>query len=169
MKYLEIQDKIKTGDLLLWSEYDWSTWHDIEVQIVRMATRSEYSHAALAVVEDCGNVSVIESVVPYVRKEPLSNLVGTHGFYWVPLNRYVSQEEIDFALSLVGTGEYSKLQAMQAQIATIDIGEDALWSCAEFFMACARKSGIDYGPKATPAALAEKVMQLGFQIYRILP
>lgn len=50
MKYIDVRPKIKTGDLLVWSHGGWSTWHDIQVSLVRMFTQSEFSHVGLAFV-----------------------------------------------------------------------------------------------------------------------
>lgn len=153
MKYADARDHIQSGDVLAWSHYNWASWYDLQVQAVRIATESEYCHAALAWVAG-GRVWCIESVEPVVRVVPLSNLIE-RGFYWLPMRVPMSEAELEFALSKVGNGRYSKLQAVQAQVATLEIGVDDLWECAEFTIACRRLSGVDLGNVATPAAVVK--------------
>ncbi len=75
MKYSELRDTIKTGDLLAWSEGgDWKSWRNIQLNLVRMGTMSDYNHVGVAYVVG-GRVFVVESVVPYVRIYPLSRLL----------------------------------------------------------------------------------------------
>lgn len=151
MNYNEARPLIQSGDLLAWSHYSWATWYDLQVQAVRIATESEYCHVGLALAF-AGRVWVVESVQPTVRLMPLSNLLDG-GAFWLPLNAPMSDAETEFALAKVGKGKYSKLQAIQAQLNAIEVGADDLWSCAEFLIAARRLSGVDLGPKATPAAV----------------
>lgn len=169
MKYADARASIKSGDLLAWSHYDWSSWYDIQVQAVRVATESEYCHAALAWVFG-GRVWCIESVEPVIRLVPLSNLLGEHGFFHVPLNTPMTDAELEFALSKVSIGHYSKLEAIKAQLTTLTDQDDDKWECAKFFNACRRLSGLDLGPKDTPAAVVEKALQQpGASLIRITP
>ena len=151
MKYLDARPLIQSGDVLAWSHYEWSSWYDLQVQAVRLITESEYCHVALALVFG-GRVWAVESVQPVIRLVPLSNLIGL-GFYWLPVNKEVTENELEFALSKVGNGKYSKLQAMQAQLERMTIGNDDLWSCAEFVITARKLSNVDLGNKATPAAV----------------
>lgn len=151
MKYEQVRPQIRSGDVLAWSHYEWATWYDLQVQAVRIGTQSDYCHVGLAWVAG-GRVWVIESVEPVVRLVPLSNLIGK-GFYWLPLNAPMSDVELEFALAKVGNGRYSKLQAVQAQLGVLEVGKDDLWECAELVIAGRRLSGVDLGPKATPAAV----------------
>jgi len=48
MKYSEVRDTIKSGDLLAWSHRGWRTWYDIKIQAVRFFTQSEFSHVGVA-------------------------------------------------------------------------------------------------------------------------
>lgn len=168
MNYAYARLQIRSGDLIAWSHYQWASWYDLQVQAVRVFTESEYSHVALAWVVG-GRVFAIESVEPVIRIVPLSNLLGTEGCYWSPLGLDISDQELEFALSKVGNGAYSKLEAIASQLGTLQIGQDDLWSCAEFFVAARRLSGRDLGPKATPAAVVAKVQEKGYPLYRILP
>lgn len=168
MNYAEARGQIKSGDLLAWSHYNWASWYDLQVQAVRVFTESEFCHVGLAWVVG-GRVLVIESVEPVIRVVPLSNLLGTQGTYWLPLNCDITESELEFALSKVGNGAYSKLEAVEAQLGNLKVGQDDLWSCAEFFTVARRLSGLDLGPKATPAAVVAKAQEKGYALYRILP
>lgn len=151
MLYPDIRPQIQTGDLLAWSHYEWRTIYDWQVQAVRIGTQSEYCHVGLAYVLS-GRVMVLESVTPYVRLIPLSNLLKD-GAYWMPLETPMSDAEEAFAMSLIGRGQYSKLDAIAGQIDSLVIGANDQWQCAEYVIACRRLSGLDLGPKATPAAV----------------
>ena len=72
--YQEVRSSIKSGDLLFWSHRELKSWYDLKVQIVRMVTRSEYSHVGVAWVTG-GRVFALEAVVPLIRIYPLSHYV----------------------------------------------------------------------------------------------
>src|ERR1035437_8655651 len=72
--YLINNTKIKSGDLIAWTHKGWSPLYDIEMQIIRLATRSEYIHVGTAWIAQ-ERVFVIEAVMPCVRIFPLSYLV----------------------------------------------------------------------------------------------
>lgn len=158
MKYAEARTLIQSGDLLAFSHYHLRDWYDLQIQIVRAATQSEYSHVGIAFVMG-GRVWVIESVVPKIRMVPLSNVMEG-GFYWLPLATPISDAELEFACAEIGMGDYSKLEAVQAEIGHLDIGADHLWECAEFVIACRRLSGVNLGDKATPTAVVRAAQAL---------
>src|SRR3990167_457790 len=98
MKYAEVREHLKSGDLLAWSHRGWGSWYDFQIQMVRMFTRSEYCHVGIAwVVSE--RVFVLEAVSTGVRIFPLSRELP---FYWVPL-RSAWEDEVDaWALKQVG-------------------------------------------------------------------
>lgn len=162
MKYSEARDTIKSGDLIFLTHRKWSSWYDIKVQLVRFFTASEYCHAAIAWCIG-GRVFIIESVVPLVRIVPLSTLADD-GFYFAPSKISMSSAEMEFALSKVGTGKYSQIRAVLAQLIGIKIGDGQFLECAEFVIACRRLSGADLGDKATPSAVAQAALISGSAI-----
>ena len=126
MKYADIRPLIRSGDILAWSHREpwYRSWYDFKIALVRMFTRSEYSHTGTAwVVGD--RVLVIEAVTPLVRVFPLSKLLP---FYYLPLKARWSPEALEYALSKVGE-PYSQLQALQAFFKLPS--EDSFWECAE--------------------------------------
>lgn len=166
MNYAEAREQIKSGDLIALTHIAWSSLYDLEVQAVRFGTQSEYAHVCVAWVF-AGRVFVIESVKPVVRIFPLSNLKD-HGFYWVPTNVPMINEELEFGMSQVGFGKYSNIQAVMGQLNTLNIGEDDIWQCSEFTIAMRRHSGLDLGSKATPAAVIKKAQECGYPLNFVL-
>jgi hypothetical protein len=162
MKYSDIRDDIRSGDIIALSHSSWSSYHDLEVQAVRTATQSEYSHICVAWVF-ANRVFVIEAVNPLVRIIPLSNM-KEEGFYWIQSQNEMSNEELEFAMGKVGLEGYSKLQAIAAQFNMLDIGEDRLWECAELVIAMRKLSGWDLGNKATPAACIKEALRQGYSL-----
>lgn len=150
-EYHNYRDSIQSGDLLAWSERGWSSWHDLKVQMVRMFTRSEYSHVGIAWVVS-GRVFVIEAVMPKVRIYPLSKLGS---FYHVPLNMSWSRDVEEFAISTVGE-EYSQLSALKAFFKAVN--RDEVDECASLAIAIANRARINLGTRATPDAVVRKAL-----------
>jgi len=165
MKYSEIRSNIKSGDIIALSHYKWASLYDLQIQAVRVFTESEYCHVGL-VWDIGGRLFVVEAVTPKVRIKPLSHFVKD-GFYWIPLNSDTTSAEVEFALSQVGVGEYSKWQAIKGQLSLLNIGRDNLWQCAEFLIECRKLSNVNLGNKATPAAIVKQLQNQGFPVYFI--
>jgi len=160
MNYSEARPQIKSGDILAWSHTGWKSWHDIKVQAVRMATRSEYSHVAVAWV--VGNrVFALEAVMPCVRIFPLSKLGS---FYWIPTEAKWDELVLENALSKVGE-EYSQVSAIKAFF--IKIEADGSWECAQYVMEVLSKCGIDLGWRATPDSVVLEAQKLDFPMHYI--
>ncbi len=168
MKYSDYRGYIKDGDLIAYSHYSWASFYDLQVQAVRLFTQSEYSHVGI-VIELGGRLFILESVTPVIRMVPLSNTLSKDGFYHIPMHTRVTDEELEFALSKLGNGKYSKLQAIMAQLRKLAIGEDDLWECAEYVIACRRHSGIDLGPVATPAEVVKSALAKGKSLNFVAP
>lgn len=136
MDYKENRKKIKTGDLIAFSGGSWTNWHDIQVNLVRMATRSEYSHVAIAWVV-LERVMLLEAVGAGVRIYPLSNDLPC---YWIPRSHSLNTVALEAAFSIIGQ-KYSKWEAIKSFFGKVKIGEDKLWECAEFVMHIYAKQG----------------------------
>jgi hypothetical protein len=110
LKYVDIRDRIKSGDVIAWSDGGWTNIHDIEVSIVRMFTQSEYSHVGVAYVL-AGRVFIVEAVCPCIRIYPLSKLLP---FYYLrtPDEWWTTNTE-DVLIGRVGA-KYSKMDAIKA-------------------------------------------------------
>lgn len=159
MEYKDIRSQIRSGDVLAWSHTGLKSWHDFKILVVRMATRSEYSHVGTAWVIG-ERVFVIEAVVPTVRIMPLSQLGD---FYWTKTKAPWTMATEDLALSYVGQ-KYSQLQAMISPFH--EPKKDNLWQCSELVKAILASDGITIPYTPTPAnimkALAEKDLDQGY-------
>lgn len=148
MKYTDARPLIKSGDLLAWSHRGWCSWYDLQIQAVRIFTRSEYSHVGIAWVIG-GRVFVLEAVKPLVRIFPLSKLVP---FYWLPFDGSWTADAEESGLAHIGES-YSTLQAVNGFLGTLRPGADTEWQCAEYVDIVMKANGIDLGPVITPSAL----------------
>ena len=153
MKYEDVRSTITSGDVIAFTHMGWSSWSDIESQIVRMATRSEFSHVAIAwvVVE---RIFIIEAVVPEIRIFPLSNFKE---FFILRTHIPMSIEAEEFALSRVGE-RYSKWEAIKGYFGRNK--DDRYWQCAEFVSSVLHKDGIDLPGKDTPTDLVRGTMDV---------
>lgn len=154
MNYATIRPSIRSGDLLAWSHRGIRSWHDLKIALVRMFTKSEYSHVGTAWVVG-ERVLVIEAVIPLVRIFPLSKLGD---FYHLPLQAPWTQATEALALSYVGQ-EYSQLQAIQAPF--VKPKHDDLWECAELAAHIALSDGIDLGQIYTPSEVVRNAQLRG--------
>lgn len=160
MKYVDYRDSIKSGDLLAWSHRGWKSWYDIKVQMVRFFTQSEYSHVGTAWVYG-GRIFVIESVSPYIRIVPLSNLLPC---YLIKIYAPWKYETEKFALSLVGIGGYSQWEAVKAFFRKNDNPDK--WECAEFVHELWKKDSLSLTPyKDTPSEVVLEAQSIGTLIY----
>jgi hypothetical protein len=161
MKYADNRDTIRSGDLLAWTHRSWKTFYDLQVQAVRFFTQSEYCHVGVAWV--IGNrVFVIESVTPTIRIVPLSNLLP---FYHLPVKADWTPDVESYALSLVGNGKYSKIEAIKAGLGHELDEHDSKWECAEFAISVLKRAGIDLGKVATPSAVVLAAQRLNSPLY----
>lgn len=160
MKYADIRSTIRSGDLLAWSHRGWRTIHDIKIQIVRMATRSEYSHVGVAWVVG-GRVFVIEAVEPLVRVYPLSKLGA---FYHIPLGAPWAPPTEELALSHLGK-EYSQLDAIRAFFKPL--GRSVVSECAALVLNVLHADGVDLGDRATPDGVVYQAQLYGHPTYYI--
>ena len=154
MKYEQARPMIRSGDILAWSHRGVRSWHDLKIWLVRMFTRSEYSHVGTAWV--VGNrVFVIEAVMPKVRIYPLSKLGD---FYWLQMGAYWRKATETLALSFVGD-DYSQVQAMVSPFITPP--KDDRWECAELVATVARQDSIDLGDVYTPSEVVLAAQKRG--------
>lgn len=151
MKYSEARKLIRSGDLLGFGHDAWGSYYDVKVQVVRMATRSEYAHVATAFVSG-DLIWVLEAVAPAPRAVPLANLLP---FYFIPLRAPWRPATEAWALSMLGKkGErYSELEAIRGFFLNVVPGADSNWECAEWSWVIADKDNLDLGHKLTPDGL----------------
>lgn len=150
MRYADVRERIKTGDLLLWSsDASGSTRHDIETEIVKLATRSQWTHAGVAWSEH-GRVMVMDLTTRGCAPRPLS---GDLPFWWIPAPRELGRAGLDYAFSRFGEMVYSRWQAITAVLRRLVVGDDLQGQCAEYVLEVYRADGMAPTDVATPAAL----------------
>jgi hypothetical protein len=159
MKYSEYRSNIKSGDILAWSytKFNW-TWYDFKIMLVRLATRSKYTHVGIAWIVG-GRVFILEAVSTGVRIFPLSKDVPFMHLTWKEL----TNEQLEFALEKVGE-KYSYWECFLAFFKKNNPNNDD-WECAEFV-----GKVMDFPCKAEPVAVVDYVLQNnGSQIIEVTP
>lgn len=160
-KYADYRNQIKSGDLLAWSHRPWGSLYDFKIQMVRVFTRSEYSHVGVAWCV-AGRVFVIEAVEPKVRIYPLSKLGD---FYLTPMNAPWQAQTEEAAIGYVGQN-YSQLTAMRAFFEPL--GDNVVSECAALALQVYKHDGIDLGTRATPDAVVKAAQMLGHPTFLIV-
>ena len=154
MDYAVIRPLIKSGDLLAFSHESWGSLYDLKVQLVRMATRSEYAHVAIAwVIGD--RVFALEAVRPEIRNFPLSKLGD---FYHLPLDIEWTNAVEEHALSHIGE-PYSQLLAISAFFQKIKA--EGCWECALYAQDILKKAGRNLDVRSTPTELVKEAQRQG--------
>lgn len=148
-KYDEIRSKIRTGDVLAWTHRaGWfKSWYDFKINLVRLFTRSEYSHVGIAVVL-AGRVFVLESVTGGIRLMLLSKQLPC---FWI---KYRYPFDLDRAMSVLGE-PYSQLEAIKGELGQTD-DTNGKWQCSEYL-----KWARPLECKATPSEAVEFVLSRG--------
>ena len=154
MKYSDLRSRIQTGDVLAWSEGgSWLSWRNVQLNLVRMGTMSDYNHVGLAYVL-AGRVFVVEAVVPEIRIFPLSKELP---FYYIPTPFRLNEEQEAKLMGRVGL-PYSKWLAIKSAFTKNTEGEKE-WECAKLV----NETLTDFDPgfdllNDTPAATVHYLM-----------
>ncbi len=127
MRYNDVRPTLKTGDLLAWTHDGIESWHDFEVQLVRVGTRSEFTHVGVAFVF-AQRVFVIEAVGTGVRIFPLSRLLP---FYLVRKPKPLGEVAIEYAFQHIGVEYESKLAMVLAFITGESLANNKRLQCCE--------------------------------------
>ena len=154
MDYSTARPLIRSGDLVSQSHGDWTTFRGIKTNIVRIFTRSTYSHVGIAWVIG-GRVFMLEAVKPKLRIYPMSKIGD---FYLLPLQARWCEVAENLALEKVGV-DYSELVAMKAFFEPLRQGEAR--ECAAYALTVLAMDGIDLGNRATPDAVVLAAMKRG--------
>lgn len=146
--YDETRLNIQSGDLLAWSTRGCKSMRDLQLNIVRAFTRSEYDHVAIAWVVG-GRVFVIEATPPLVRIYPLAKLTP---FYHVPMDIAWKPEYDEYLLAKVGE-KYSVWQAIVSYFTKPRV--DREWQCAELVVDFWDNIGLCLECDITPSGVVE--------------
>lgn len=158
--YLNIRDSISSGDLIAFSHGNWKSIPGILTNLVRIFTRSTYSHVGVAWVV-ANRVFVFEAVKPVTRVYPLS-LMGD--FYWVPTKASWNTKAENFAIENMGV-KYSNLACIEAFSRELD--KDDVRECAAYAKAILGRAGVYTGSLARPDSVIQELQAQGKPIYFI--
>lgn len=148
MIYPDARAQIQSGDVIFQSHKPLRSWYDFKILLVRMFTRSEWSHAALAWAVG-GRLFILEAVSAGVRIFPLSR---AGDFTWVSRGGFTQDME-EYALARVGQ-PYSQWQAIRSLFGEDDM--DDRWYCSEYVCAV-----LGIGPAdKTPAGLMRHLTEV---------
>lgn len=162
LKYQYMRASIVAGDLIAFSHTGWRSISDVESQIVRMVTRSEYSHVGIAW-PVAGRVLILEAVVPEIRIFPLSKLLP---FFHISSSiTSWTQGAEDYALSRVGQ-RYSKWEAIKGFLGTNR--DDRRWQCAEYARQVLRAAGLPLDCRDTPTDLVAAMLRQPGTTYNLV-
>lgn len=158
MKYAEVRKEIRSGDLLAFSHGDWKSLQGIQTNIIRIFTRSTYSHVAIAWVVG-GRVFALEAVKPKLRIFPLSKLGD---FYHVSIGAEWTEYTEEYALSKIGI-DYSQLSAIRAFFKPLE--DENVKECASYVMEVLEKDDIELGYMARPDSVVQAALKRGVLTY----
>jgi len=162
MTYQEVRDRIQSGDLIGQSHRGWGSWYDIQIQLVRAFTQSEFSHVGCAWVVG-GRVFILEAVGSGVRIFPLSQ---AGDFYLIPFGGRWTTEAEQFALAQIGE-PYSKWQAIKAFFGWVKPGDTGRWMCAKYVNETLRRCDHEFGEAFTPSQLVEAALDSGATLIHV--
>ena len=161
MKYQDYRPNIRSGDIIAQSHEGWSSFKDFKSQMIRVFTRSTYSHVGIAVVL-FNRVFILEQVVPYVRLYPLSM---SGNFYHISMPDVKWDFDLEEkAFSYIGS-PYSQWKAVKAFFKTL--ADDDVSECAALVDKIMSHAGIDLGTRQTPDAIVLQCQLLGSPIHYV--
>jgi hypothetical protein len=158
--YSVIRPTIKTGDILAWSHGSWKSWYMAQLNLVRIATRSEFNHVGVAWVVG-GRVLVLEAIVPKIVANPLSDFLPC---YHVPMNLGNINDKI--MAEKLG-GDYSKWEAIRGFLNDKMLEENTKWQCSKHVQWIHMHNNPEWANvKSTPSAVIKFALEeLGEQLY----
>lgn len=147
--------EINSGDLLVWSKDTRGRGKSsFFLNLVRLMTRSEYAHTAIAWRID-GRLFAVDATIPYVRLMPITN---KDEFYHIPMNVAWDKNCEKFLLDKIGLS-YSFLDGLRAFLGkTVQENDD--WQCAELCTYFYREVGIELGEAYTPSKVVKSAMSV---------
>lgn len=151
---LSKRSNIQCGDLLVWSNDEYSLKSDLYLNLIRFATRSEFAHTAVAW-RLGGHLMAVEATQPVVRLNPVREW---DSFYHIPMNINWSVESEEFLLHRVGC-VYSFMDAYRAYVGRT-VENDDRYQCAELCKEFYELHGTNLGTILTPSAIVKQALQL---------
>lgn len=146
---------LKTGDLLVWGKAPIQRKALNYLDIVRVATTSNFGH--VSVVWDEGpELSHVEAVKPVIVKR---KIMKSNGLYVIQMGLNISDKEmVEFHRDKLGL-KYGTLDAFRAWLG-ITLKDENKWQCAELCLEFYRSLGLDIPNAFTPTDLVTTVMDV---------
>jgi len=156
MEHVEYPDKrsdIKSGDLLVWSNYSNSTVNYILLSIVRYFTMSEYAHVGIAM-WDKGRLYVVEAVYPKITANILSE---SDSFYHIPMKVEWKEEYYQYLKNKIGE-RYSFIEVFRSYF-NIKLKDNKQWQCVELANKFYKLTGYYLGEEYTPSKFVNNILR----------
>lgn len=164
VSYDRAGEVIQSGDLLIWSKNTISTISNAVLELIRIATLSDYAHVGIAW-KVSGRLFVIEATMPSIHIAPVSAL---EEFYFLNMGIDFTSEAQDWLLSKVGL-KYSIDDALRAMVGKTCEADDR-WQCAELANKFYKSVGRDFGEAYTPGQLVSAAVEVsGSSVVRVSP
>lgn len=138
---------IKSGDLIAWTSAD-----SFYLKVVRLFTLSEYTHVGVAIVEENGDIFVVEANRPRVEKNKLNMRLP---IYHIPMDIEMTPKAVELLHSYIGK-KYSVLQAALSYI-NVYINDDK-WFCTELAYDFYNELGIPFKKRLTPTKFIKQAV-----------
>lgn len=154
---------IATGDLLVWDKPNGDNkafW----LNLVRLATVSNYGHISVAVVKDDGLYHV-EAVIPAIKE---SKIKPGSEFYVLPMSKVIDEQgDLEFFKDKLGK-PYSVMDAIRGYLG-MTVESNDHWQCAELCQEYYQAKGIDINLRfLTPTRLVKALMRkTGLGLYQV--
>ena len=159
-QYADYRHKLRSGDILAYSHEGWKSFKDFKTQMVRVFTRSTYSHVGI-VVEIAGRYFILENVVPYARLYPIS-MSGS--FYHLPMNIDWTPELEAKAFSYIGY-PYSQWRAIKAFFKNLGRGDSS--ECAALVWNVMYDANVYLGDRQVPDSIVLQAQLLGSSMHYV--
>lgn len=146
-------DDIQSGDLLVWSKDKRSTLSNVYLNVIRVATSSEYAHTAIAWRIN-GRLFIVEATMPNIRLIPV---FADDEFYHIPMGLEWQNDSEEYLIDKLGL-LYSLMDAMRGYFG-ITVENDRKYQCAELCKEFYELHGYVLECGLTPAKLVKCILE----------
>jgi hypothetical protein len=155
LAYKDYRENIRSGDLLIWSEDNYSVISNAILTSIRVLTSSDYAHVGIAI-RMLGRLFVVEATMPTIR---LALVSDKEEFYHVPVDVTWSHDCEDYLFSKLGL-PYSIIDDIRAYFGLV-AQNDNKYQCAElareFYVKCCN---LPISENYIPKSLIKEILQL---------
>jgi hypothetical protein len=144
---------IKSGDLLIWKDSKKSFMSNLTLNAIRLLTRSEYAHVAVAWRNEDNQLCKFEASQPKVR---MVNITNDDAFFHIPMSVAWNDDSLKYLKSKEGL-KYSIFDAIRAFFG-ITLENDSRYQCAELANEFYALHGINLAGAFTPSALVHAIL-----------